>query len=79
MQKEVVEVSKREKLSAFDLCVRLANGSGLIALNIHQKKGVRDFVKTIRDMRMHAVDVRSFSSLLVVDGMLMVMRRLRYQ
>lgn len=73
MQKEVVTVSKREGLSAFDLCVRLANGSGLISLNIHQKRGIREFVKTIRDMRMHAVDVRSYLSLFVVDVLLMVL------
>lgn len=58
MQKEIVTIAKRENLSAFDLCVRLANGSGLVALNINQRKGIREFVKTIRDMRIHAVDVR---------------------
>lgn len=60
--RDLLAVAKLKGLTAFEMAVKCANGSGLIkGLTSNQRNGLRRFVEVVRDVRKAAEEV-SFRS-----------------
>lgn len=57
----ILAAAKLNKISAFEVCVKSANGSGMAGVTSNQRKAIRDFVTVIRDLRAAAEEVSSRS------------------
>ncbi|ORY73640.1 P-loop containing nucleoside triphosphate hydrolase protein [Leucosporidium creatinivorum] len=62
--KEILGVAKKKGWTAWDVAVKLAKGSGVVGLTSAQRKGVREFVKTVSEARGWAEEGKSVSDLI---------------
>lgn len=64
--RDLLAAAKQRSLSAFEVCVKVANGSGMAGVTSAQRKGIRAFVETIRDLKQMAEEGKSVSDLIDV-------------
>ncbi|KAI5478522.1 ATP-dependent DNA helicase [Pseudohyphozyma bogoriensis] len=48
--RDILAAAKLRKISAFEVCVRVVNGSGVVGVTTAQKKGLRQFVKVVLEL-----------------------------
>ena len=56
--RDILAVAKLKSLTAFEVCVRIANGGGMTGVTTAQRKGLKQFVKLVLDLRKEAEEVR---------------------
>lgn len=54
---QLVNAAKLKRMPIFEVCIRIANGDDFITVTGAQRKGLRLFVKTVRDLRKMAEEV----------------------
>lgn len=54
---EMLNIAKKKGWTAWDVAVKLAKGSGVVNVTSMQRKGVREFVKVVSEMRAAAEEV----------------------
>ena len=62
--RDILAAAKQKGLSAFEVCVKSANGSGMAGVTSAQRKGLRTFVSTVRDLKQMAEDGKSVSEMI---------------
>lgn len=54
---QIVSAARLKNVSPFEICVKIANGGAPITVTATQRKGIRQFVSVIRDLRQLAEEV----------------------
>ncbi|KAL8281470.1 hypothetical protein RQP46_006154 [Phenoliferia psychrophenolica] len=62
--RDILALAKLKKLTAFEVCVRIANGGGMTGVTTAQRKALKQFVKVILELRKEAEEGRSVPDLI---------------